>query len=94
MWYTLAQDRDVIVLNTVRGAHKDRNLRRDARMSLCVEDDLRYLTLEGHAGLITDRAQQQREVNALIAPPISASGWAGSAERSFRALTESASTCT
>ncbi len=68
MWYALAEDTDVVVLNTMRGLLKDRNLRRDSRMSLCVEDGMRYVTLEGRAELIDDRAQQEREVNDLIAP--------------------------
>ena len=68
MWYGLIEGADVVVLNTVRGLIKDQNLRRDSRMSLCVEDGLRYVTLEGRAELIDDRAQQEREVNELIAP--------------------------
>jgi PPOX class probable F420-dependent enzyme len=68
MWYALAEDADVVVLNSMRGLLKDRNLRRDSRMSLCVEDGMRYVTLEGRAELIEDRAQQEREVNDLIAP--------------------------
>ena len=68
MWYALVEDADVVVLNTVRGLLKERNLRRDPRMSLCIEDGPRYVTLEGRAELIDDRAQQEREVNALIAP--------------------------
>lgn len=68
MWYALSEDADVVVLNSMRGLIKDRNLRRDPRMSLCVEDGMRYVTLEGRAELIEDRAQQEREVNELIAP--------------------------
>jgi PPOX class probable F420-dependent enzyme len=68
MWYALAEAADMVVLNTVRGLVKDQNLRRDSRMSLCVEDGPRYVTLEGRAELIDDRAQQEREVNELIAP--------------------------
>lgn len=68
MWYALSEDADVVVLNSMRGLIKDRNLRRDSRMSLCVEDGMRYVTLEGRAELIEDRAQQEREVNELIAP--------------------------
>jgi len=37
-------------------------------MSLCVEDGMRYVTLQGRAELIEDRARQEREVNELIAP--------------------------
>jgi len=68
MWYALHADDDVVILNTTRGLLKERNLRRDPRMSLCVEDGQRYVTLEGRAELINDRAQQEREVNDLIAP--------------------------
>jgi len=68
MWYALAEGADLVVLNSMRGLIKDRNLRRDSRMSLCVEDGMRYVTLEGRAELIDDRAQQEREVNEMIAP--------------------------
>jgi hypothetical protein len=37
-------------------------------MALCVEDGDRYVTLEGTAELVTDRAAQEREVNEHIAP--------------------------
>jgi PPOX class probable F420-dependent enzyme len=68
MWYALLPEADTIVLNASRGLLKERNLRRDPRMSLCIEDGMRYVTLEGRAELVEDRAQQEREVNALIAP--------------------------
>ena len=68
MWYALLPDADTIVLNASRGLLKERNLRRDPRMSLCIEDGMRYVTLEGRAELVADRAQQEREVNDLIAP--------------------------
>jgi hypothetical protein len=67
MWYALAEGADAVVLISMRGLIKDRNLRRDSRMSLCVEDGMRYVTLEGRAELIDDCAQQEREVNELIA---------------------------
>ena len=68
MWYALVPDEDAVVLNATRGLLKERNLRRDPRVSLCVEDGMRYVTLQGRALLIEDRAQQEREVNQLIAP--------------------------
>jgi len=68
MWYALHPQDDVILLNATRGLLKERNLRRDPRMSLCVEDGLRYVTLSGRAELIEDRDVQEREVNDLIAP--------------------------
>jgi PPOX class probable F420-dependent enzyme len=68
MWYALVPDEDVVVLNATRGLLKERNLRRDPRMSLCVEDGMRYVTLQGQAELSDDRTQQERDVNDLIAP--------------------------
>ena len=68
MWYALAPNDDVIVLNATRGLLKERNLRRDPRVSLCIEDGQRYVTLTGRAELIEDRVLQEREVNELIAP--------------------------
>ena len=68
MWYALAPDTDTIILNATRGLLKERNLRRDPRLSLSVEDGQRFVTLSGRAELIEDRAQQEREVNLLIAP--------------------------
>src|SRR5687767_1607196 len=68
MWYALHPTEDVILLNSSVQLLKVKNLRRDARMSLCVEDGMRYVTLEGRAALIEDRAQQERDVDDHIAP--------------------------
>jgi PPOX class probable F420-dependent enzyme len=68
MWYALHPTDDVVVLNATRGLLKERNLRRDARMSLCIEEGMRYVSLQGHAEIIEDRGQQEREVNDWIAP--------------------------
>ena len=56
------------VMHAHRGLLKARNLRRDPRMAICVEDGMRYVALSGRAELVEDRAQQEREVNDLIAP--------------------------
>jgi PPOX class probable F420-dependent enzyme len=68
MWYALHPTDDVVLLNATRGLLKERNLRRDPRMAVCVEDGMRYVTLSGTAELVEDRAEQEREVNELIAP--------------------------
>jgi len=68
MWYALHPTEDVVLLNGSRGLLKVKNLRRDPRMALCVEDGTRYVTLEGTAELIEDRVEQEREVNDHIAP--------------------------
>src|SRR5438270_1675215 len=68
MWYALHPTDDVVLLNASRGLLKERNLRRDPRLAICVEDGMRYVTLTGTAELVDDRAAQEREVNDLIAP--------------------------
>ena len=68
MWYALHPSEDVVLLNSSRGLLKVKNLRRDARMAVCVEDGMRYVTLEGTAELVEDRGEQEREVNDYIAP--------------------------
>ncbi len=68
MWYALHPTEDVMLLNGTRRLLKVKNLRRDPRMALCVEDGARYVTLEGTAELIEDRVEQEREVNDHIAP--------------------------
>lgn len=52
VWFDLDPERkDTIVLNTKAGRVKHRHLQRDPRVSLCFEDDYRYLTLEGRVEL-------------------------------------------
>jgi PPOX class probable F420-dependent enzyme len=63
MWYLVRGD--TIVMNTRRGRRKDRNLLRDPRASLCVEDDYRYVTFEGTIEMIEDRAVAQADIAAL-----------------------------
>ncbi|MGH2354700.1 MAG: pyridoxamine 5'-phosphate oxidase family protein [Chloroflexota bacterium] len=68
MWYVLHPTEDIVLLNSSRGTLKVKNLRRDPRMVLCVEDGPRYVTLQGTAELVEDRTAQEREVNEQIAP--------------------------
>lgn len=63
MWYEVVED--LVVLNTTRGLVKERNLRREPRMAVCVEDGLRYVTLSGRAEIVEDRALQEAEVNRM-----------------------------
>ena len=63
MWYELRGD--TIVMNTKRGRKKDRNLLRDPRASLCVEDGFRYVTLDGTIEIIEDQATAQADIAAL-----------------------------
>ncbi len=63
MWYEL--DADQIVMNTARGRIKDRNLRRDPRVSICIEDGYTYVTLEGAVELIEDQETAQADIVRL-----------------------------
>src|SRR5215217_3000940 len=63
MWYELRGD--TIVMNTRRGRKKDRNLVRDPRASVCIEDGFRYVTLEGNIEMVDDPATGQADIAAL-----------------------------
>jgi PPOX class probable F420-dependent enzyme len=63
MWY-LFED-DSIVMNTKAGRAKERNLRRDPRISVCVADGYSYVTLSGTAELDDDSETGQRDIYRL-----------------------------
>ena len=77
MWYDLTGD--TVVLNMTRGLVKERNLRRDPRMSICVADGPRYVTLSGVSEIVEDRTLQEEEVNRMArryrGPRLAASHW-------------------
>ncbi len=63
MWYELQGDE--IMMNTADGRVKAHNLRRDPRISICVEDGTRYVTLSGTAQLNDDHATAQADIKRL-----------------------------
>jgi PPOX class probable F420-dependent enzyme len=65
MWYLL--DGDEIVFNTRAGRVKDRNLRRDSRVSLlvCSDDGYKYVRIDGRVRTITDQALAQEDIRRL-----------------------------
>jgi PPOX class probable F420-dependent enzyme len=63
VWYELRGDR--IMMNTAAGRKKERNLKRDPRISFCIEDGYRYLTLRGRAELDYDHDRSQADIYAL-----------------------------
>jgi len=77
MWYDLVDD--IVILNTSRGLIKEKNLRRDPRMAVCVEDGPRFVTLNGRGTIVEDRAVQEAEVNHMAiryrGPRLAASHW-------------------
>lgn len=62
MWYLL--EGDTIVMNTKVGRLKERNMRRDPRVSVCFEDG-GYLTISGTAEFIEDQATAQADIYRL-----------------------------
>jgi PPOX class probable F420-dependent enzyme len=63
MWYELQGD--AILLNTRRGRVKDRNLRRDPRLSICVENGYQAVTITGTAALNDDQEIAQADIFRL-----------------------------
>jgi PPOX class probable F420-dependent enzyme len=52
IWYEL--QRDLLLFNTRVGREKERNIARDRRVSVCVEDGYRFVTLEGRVSKQVD----------------------------------------
>ncbi|GAC1448122.1 MAG: PPOX class F420-dependent oxidoreductase [Ktedonobacterales bacterium] len=63
LWYELRGD--AIIINTARGRLKDQNLRRDPRVSMCVADAYRFVTITGRAELIDDQEIAQADILGL-----------------------------
>ncbi|HKP51196.1 MAG TPA: PPOX class F420-dependent oxidoreductase [Chloroflexia bacterium] len=63
MWYELRGDR--IMMNTAVGRLKEKNLRRDPRISLCIEDEYDYVALKGVIELDYDHDRSQADIKAL-----------------------------
>ena len=63
MWYELQVDR--IMMNTAAGRVKEKNLKADPRISICVEDEYHYVTLTGRAELDYDRERSQADIGVL-----------------------------
>lgn len=65
MWYELRDD-DTIIVNTSAGRAKERNVRRDPRVSLCLEEHYQYLTIQGHVTeIIEDQEIAQADIFGL-----------------------------
>ena len=63
MWYLL--EGDTIVMNTAKGRVKFRNMDRSHRISLCVEEGLRYVTLTGEVSLNDDQEVAQADIQRI-----------------------------
>ena len=66
MWFDVdPNDADTILMNTKVGRAKDRYLRRDARVSLCFEEDLTWVALRGRVELDDDRERALADIQQL-----------------------------
>ncbi len=65
MWYLL--EGDSIVMNTRVGRAKERNMRRDPRLSVCVAEGYNYVTLSGRVEMIDDTNIAQHDIYRLSA---------------------------
>jgi PPOX class probable F420-dependent enzyme len=63
MWYELRDGH--VMMNTARGRTKDRNLLRDRRVSICVEDEQRFVSIAGTAEMYDDQERTQADIKAL-----------------------------
>jgi PPOX class probable F420-dependent enzyme len=64
MWY-LPVDGDTILMNTKKGRVKDKNLGRDARVSLCVEEGQKYVAMRGTISVDDDADHGQETMKAV-----------------------------
>jgi PPOX class probable F420-dependent enzyme len=63
MWYELRGDH--VMMNTAAGRTKDGNVRRNPRVSMCVEDGYRFVTINGAATIVEDHDTTQADIYAL-----------------------------
>ena len=63
MWYLL--EGDTIVMNTKAGRTKERNMRRDPRISVCVLEGYSYVTVSGTVEMIDDPEIAQKDIYRL-----------------------------
>ncbi len=66
MWFDLdSAHSDTILMNTKMGRAKERFLRNDPRVSLCFEDELTWVALQGRVELNDDRERSMADIMAL-----------------------------
>jgi PPOX class probable F420-dependent enzyme len=65
IWYLLADDGRLIITTLSRN-QKVRNLRRDPRMTICVGDRTRSVSLSGHVTISEDQAVVRQDLERLV----------------------------
>jgi len=64
MWYLLEDD-GTVLMNTRAGRVKDRHMRRDPRISICISNGYNYVTLSGKVEIIDNPDIAQRDIFRL-----------------------------
>ena len=64
MWFAVLDD-NTIMMNTKRGRLKDRNLIRDPRASICIENGYQYVTISGGITMLEDQPRAHADIHAL-----------------------------
>ena len=62
VWYELIDEE--VIMNTATGRLKHRNLVRDPRMSICIEEGYQYVTIRGRVTL--DYRNAQRDLERML----------------------------
>jgi len=65
MWY-LFDDDGTIIMNTQVHLQKAKNVRRDPRIAICVEDGPRYVSINGTVDVIEDQEIVRRDIERLV----------------------------
>jgi PPOX class probable F420-dependent enzyme len=65
MWYLL--EGDTIIMNTKAGRVKDLNMKRDPRISICVENGYTYVTISGIVEMNEDQETAHYDIYRLAA---------------------------
>ena len=65
MWYLLADD-DTLIITTLSRNQKVKNLRRDPRITFCVGDKTRSVSLSGHVTISEDQAVVRKDLERHV----------------------------
>jgi PPOX class probable F420-dependent enzyme len=65
MWYLY--DDGTIIMNTQVHLQKAKNIRRDPRIAICIEDGPRYVSINGTVNIIEDQEIVRHDIECLVA---------------------------
>ncbi len=73
IWY-LVEANGAVVMSTIGGTQKVKNLQRDPRIALCVGDESRSVSLYGRATISADQALIRKTIERLVERYVKAAG--------------------